>query len=159
MRDSGDASDKLARCHQQQLKLCDALEWMADGLPHPPPPGALLNLDGSVSALMRRFAHQWTLSFAALTVAAAGTPFAPLLDDLARQDQEDIGQAEEIQTTIEEMKSARRSLCPESFGYLLRGFVIARRRRVALDRALLNSSLFESALGFPVRESVQGLRR
>jgi hypothetical protein len=144
---------KLARCHQQQLDLCDALEWMADGLPGLPTPGTLLNLDGSVSTKMRRFAQQWAASFAALAVAASGTPFAPLLDDLSRQDQEDIGQADEIQATIEELKSGRRTLCPEGFGYLLRGFVVARRRRVALDRALLGSSLFESALGFPAREA------
>lgn len=151
-----DGTHKLARCHQQQLDLCDALEWIADCLPGLPAPGALLNLDGSVSTKMRRFAEQWTASFAALAVAVSGTPFGPLLEDLSRQDQEDIGQADEIQATIEEMKSGRRTLSPDAFGYLLRGFITARRRRVTLDRALLGSSLFESALGFPVREVRSG---
>ncbi len=93
-----------------------------------------------------------------MTVAASNTPFAPLLRDLARQDQDDIGQAEEIQATLNEMKSVRGGLCAEGFGYLLRGFITARRRRVSLDRTLLESSLFESALGFPVRESRPTIR-
>lgn len=154
MRNAGacDPSHKLGRCHQEQLELCRELELIADGLPSLPATEALQLVDGLIVPMMRRFARQWAATFAALAVAASDTPFAPLLDDLARQDQDDIGQAEEIQATIDEMKSAGGGLCAEGLGYLLRGFITARRRRVTLDRTLLGSSLFDSAPGFPARE-------
>lgn len=133
------ASQKLAQCHQEQLELCLALERIADGLPGFPNPDSLRPIDGQIVPMMRRFARQWAVAFAALAVAVSDTPIAPLLRDVELQDQEDIGQAEEIQTTLNEMKSAQAGLCPEAFGYLLRGFVTSRRRRVSLERALFQS--------------------
>jgi DNA-binding transcriptional LysR family regulator len=125
---------ELARCHDEQLDLCVALELIADELPRLPQARSLRACGEAIVPKMRAFASQWATASQAV---AHGSGLALLLENLAQQDQEDIGQAQEIEVTIDEMLSAQKGIGVEAFGYLLRGFITARRRRVSVERALL----------------------
>lgn len=124
----------LAQGHSEQLAMCMALERLADSLPRCADAAALRAAGEAVVPLMRRARARWLATRqAALPVGTA----AALMGELRRQDEEDLAAAEEIRASLGEWREGQACLYAEALGYLLRGFVIARRRRVALERALL----------------------
>ena len=132
----------LARCQEDQLTMCAALERLADSLPGCADKAALGAVAGAVVPLMRRASAQWIEAGLPALPAWASTA---LPSEFSRQDEEDLALAEEIDATLREWAERKASLCAEALGYLIRGFVIARRRRVALERWLAECGLRQQA--------------
>lgn len=137
MREGMYATNELAICHEEQLAICLALEMLVDSLPYHADPTSLRRLEKTVVPAMQRSFVQWTLVCGSAAALANVANMEELLRDMQRQDQEDFGQAEEIAVTFGEWRDSGRTLDPEAMAYLIRGFVTARRRRVALERTLI----------------------
>lgn len=137
MREGTYAAHNLALCHEEQLAICLALETLVDTLPYHVDPTSLRRMEKAVVSVMHSCFLQWSLVRGSTQALANVANMEELLRDMQRQDQEDLGLAEEIQVTLGEWNNGGRSLDPEAMAYLIRGFVTARRRRVVLERALI----------------------
>ncbi|WP_108398977.1 hypothetical protein [Devosia submarina] len=130
------ATYELAQRHDEQLAICLALETLVDSLPYHVDPTSLRGMKKALVPVMHNCIAQWNLVCGSTAVLAHVASMKELLSDMQRQDQEDLGLAEEIELTLGEWNAGGTSLDPEAMAYLIRGFVTARRRRVALERAL-----------------------
>jgi hypothetical protein len=89
------ATNELAICHGEQLAISLALGMVVDSLPYPADPNSLRRLEKTVVPAMQRSLVQWSLvcGSPAPTIVAN---MEKLLRDMQRQDQGDLGQAEEL---------------------------------------------------------------
>ncbi|WP_157134602.1 hemerythrin domain-containing protein [Sphingomonas sp. PAMC 26605] len=126
----------LVSDHAALDQLCDRLEQHADQLPQPPSPreGEALRADLRV-ALGRHVVREERL-FARLFAASRGQPLChALLDHVTARHSACLAQAEDIVAALNPEAGAR--LCPEAFGYMLRGFFQGFRQAMAFEELTL----------------------
>lgn len=90
------ATNELAICHGEQLAISLALGMVVDSLPYPADPNSLRRLEKTVVPAMQRSFVQWTLVCGSAAALANVANMEELLRDMQRQDQGDLGQAEEL---------------------------------------------------------------
>ncbi|MBD8554723.1 hemerythrin domain-containing protein [Rhizobium sp. CFBP 8762] len=126
----------VATAQQQQLRLCDTLEAIADSLP--------ANVDtlkcmAAAKALgpLTRDVHRYEeeILFPCLERDADTTP--GLMETLTRlkfEHCEDECFAEEVTDTLVRLAAGDKTINVEATGYMLRGFFEAMRRHIAFER-------------------------
>ncbi len=118
--------------HVWKLALCDALELIADGLPHSTNE-ALCRMAVSVltTALPRHASLEEQLLFPMLRRSSSiGSDCERVLVELEQEHASDEPFAHEIAEALEELGQGARPRNSEMLGYMLRGFFVPLRRHV-----------------------------
>lgn len=128
--------------HHEQLGLCQTLERIADALPRDIDATACREAAGAIHRVMTRvaIAEQDLIS----RQLAEGGPvrtinLAPTIERLRRENEEDLSYAEELQEALRDFGTDHASVSIDALGYMLRAFFESRRRRIALEREILDA--------------------
>lgn len=132
----GPPSAELQLVFDQQLNLCDALERIADSLPHRLNHALCMEVANSICPLIRRV-HESEEALMFPRIAAAYDAGNQLVQQLRLEHVEDECFAEEIQIELMQMTTGQPVLTPEATGYMLRGFFEGLRRHVRHERELV----------------------
>ncbi|WP_319520333.1 hemerythrin domain-containing protein [uncultured Martelella sp.] len=136
------ASGTLRSTHRSILRLCDALEAVADSLPANVNRNACRRLaDDLVPTLKDAQETEEMQVFPQLRHTAAGPQAAgEVLDRLTYEHFEDLCFAEEVTETLKRLSSGD-VVNTEAVGYMLRGLFGALRRHIALEQELVANRL------------------
>lgn len=124
---------------ENQLKLCEALERIADGLPSMPDPAFV----GILVELLRTcFPRQSILDDeylfpALLKVSKNNSKTSQLLRQVKTERQTDEYLAHDLADSLEQMVPSARVENPDMLGYMLRHFFECRRRQITWYRAVI----------------------
>ena len=128
--------------HNEQLGLCRTLERIADALPHDLDPQSCKEAAGAIHRVMTHVAAA-EQDLIARQVGEGGSVLAvnlaPTIERLRRENAEDLSYAEELQETLRDFGAGHASVSIDALGYMLRGFFESRRRRIALEREILDA--------------------
>ncbi|MDB2384179.1 hemerythrin domain-containing protein [bacterium] len=136
-------TQKFDQICTEQLALCDALEDIADSLPHDVDSQKSLSLSRALYAQMER-AHQFEEEELFPLLAGALGADADSKESFRRlrfEHLQDACFAEEISEALREFAVGENSLSPDALGYLLRGFFVGVRRHVEVERDLVALAL------------------
>lgn len=125
--------------HEWKLALCDALELIADGLPHSTN-GSLCRMAVSVltTALPRHAELEEQLLFPMLRRSdSIGSECERVLVELEQEHASDEPFAHEIAEALEELSQGGRPRNSEMLGYMLRGFFVPLRRHVEWENVTI----------------------
>ena len=131
---------RLGPIHAELLKLCDALEAVADALPGPVDTDACRTLADRLGPLVRsaqRIEEQSVYS--EIEKGAAAAQLAPVLTQLRAEHWADACLAEEVQDALNGLADGQAVPSAEAVGYMLRGFFQGMRRHVAFEQAFFAS--------------------
>ena len=138
----GSALGNIDVGHGEQIGLCQTLERIADALPNDIDPSLCRAAAVSVYKVMTHVI-QVEREVLAAEIAERGArrivDLTATLERLARENEEDLSHAEELQETLNELGNGGRTISADAIGYMLRGFFEARRRRIALEREILSA--------------------
>lgn len=139
---NGPALREIVIGHREQMGLCKTLELIADALPNNIDPALYKAAAGSIHRVMTRVA-QVEQEALAREMAAHGPrrtlDLTATIKRLQQENAEDLSYAEELQETLKELSEGRRTVSADALGYMLRGFFESRRRRIALEREILDA--------------------
>jgi hemerythrin-like domain-containing protein len=122
----------VARAHERKLRLCDALEAIADDLPSRVDP--LLCLDVASSLLpMLRASHRFEEEIV-FPAFAQTEQRERIVARLRAEHLEDECLAEDLSEALLAHGHGGPIVNPEAFGYMLRAFFEALRRHIAFER-------------------------
>tara|TARA_R110002020_G_scaffold14225_17_gene50448 strand:+ start:10063 stop:10515 length:453 start_codon:yes stop_codon:yes gene_type:complete len=128
--------------HNEQLGLCKALERIADALPHDLDAKRCREAAVAIHRVMTRVAMA-EQDIIGRELAEGGSVLtvnlAPTIERLRRENAEDLSYAEELQETLRDYGTDQPSVSIDALGYMLRGFFESRRRRIALEREILDA--------------------
>lgn len=136
---AGDPLDVIARAHEEQVELCDALERIADGLPNEVDPRLCARVASCLQFDLSLHHHDEEEALFPLLRQRAHPEdgIDGILDRLASEHSADGDLASEISEELEKLAQGDRPANPGMFGYMLRGFFEAYRRHVHWEMALL----------------------
>lgn len=133
----------VARAHERKLRLCDALEAIADDLPSRVDP--LLCLDVASSLLpMLRASHSFEEEIV-FPAFAQTEQRERIVARLRAEHLEDECLAEDLSEALLAHGHGGPIVNPEAFGYMLRAFFEALRRHIAFERDHLLPTLADGA--------------
>jgi len=127
----------LEQSYSELLALCDALEAVADSLPHKVNARTCRTLSEALVPLVSQ-THQ--LEEDALFPLLAASQNPQLSRTLARLREEHISDhsvAAEVSEALHDLSEGQSKLSPDAIGYLLRSFFESMRRHVQSERELL----------------------
>jgi hypothetical protein len=130
------ALDRWQQAQEEQLRLCDELEQIADSLPSGVNRQKCFYAAKALGPLIRGAHHyEDTVLFPQLESRIMALPDLPkALARLKFEHFEDECFAEELTERLLELGSGRRDVNMEATGYMLRGFFEALRRHIAFER-------------------------
>ena len=129
----------LRRNHEDLLRLCRDLEYLADSLPFAVDEARCRDVAEQVVPLLTRtqeFEEQ--LLFPDLDRSAGSCFAAMMIERLKNEHRCDRLAAEEISLTLKAMLRGHCGLSFETIGYMLRGFFECVRRHVAAEQAMID---------------------
>lgn len=129
----------LRRNHEDLLRLCRDLEYLADSLPFAVDEARCRDVAEQVVPLLTRtqeFEEQ--LLFPDLDRSAGSCFAAMMIERLKNEHRCDRLAAEEISLTLKAMLRGHCGLSFETIGYMLRGFFECVRRHVASEKAMVS---------------------
>lgn len=127
----------LENSYGEMLALCDALETVADSLPHAINPRICRTLAGAIEPLMARI-HQLEEDALFPLMAASQTPdLSNALTRLRAQHIADGSAAAEVSEGLHALAAQTPQLSPDATGYLLRSFFEGMRRHIPAAREFL----------------------
>lgn len=129
--------EALYQSYDELWALCDALEAVADSLPHNVSARICMTLAANLEPLMAR-SHRLEEETLFPLLEASKTP--QLSHTLARLRDEhltDDSTAAEVSETLHELGTDRSALSPDAIGYLLRSFFESLRRHIQSERELI----------------------
>lgn len=129
-------SAELRTVFDQQMSLCDSLEWIADSLPYRLDRPHCLQIANLICPLIKR-AHASEEALMFPHVAAARVDGGQVVEGLRLEHIEDECFAEEIQFELQKIATDQPVLAPEATGYMLRGFFEGLRRHVRHELELM----------------------
>jgi hemerythrin-like domain-containing protein len=129
-------SAELRDVFDQQMSLCDALERIADSLPHRLDRPHCQQVANLICPLIgRAHAAEEALMFPQL--AALRGDGCQVVERLRLEHIEDECFAEEVQFELQQIATGQPVLAPEATGYMLRGFFEGLRRHVRHELELM----------------------
>ena len=127
----------LSRAHGEQLRLCDALEEIADSLPDKINRQKCIYAAKALGPLVRGVhRYEETVLFPALLAAEKGAALAETIARLKFEHCEDECFSEELSETLLSLGRGD-PVNAEAAGYMLRGFFEAMRRHIAFERQFI----------------------
>jgi len=134
-----DPLDRLASEHAVQLELCDALEFIADGLPHHVDRGLVREV---IPLLTRGLAGHFDFEEQALFPVlrkrgAAEIPLIAALNQLEAEHTRDEDGAIELADELQALAEQGQARNPEMVGYMLRGYFESQRRHIKWENAVV----------------------
>lgn len=129
-------SAELREVFDQQMSLCDALERIADSLPHRLDRPHCQQIANVICPLIKRaHASEEALMFPHLTELRGDA--CQIVERLRLEHIEDECFAEEVQFELQQIATGQPVLAPEATGYMLRGFFEGLRRHVRHELELM----------------------
>ena len=129
--------DWLNRAHGEQLRLCDALEEIADSLPDKINRQKCIYAAKALGPLVRGVhRYEETVLFPALLAAEKDSALAETIARLKFEHCEDECFSEELSETLLSLGRGD-PVNAEAAGYMLRGFFEAMRRHIAFERQFI----------------------
>lgn len=131
--------DRIAAEHKLQLQLCDALEFIADGLPD----SVDRRLVRQVIAILDRgleahFRAEETFLFPLLRQRGANDPsLVAALDQLEMEHLRDEDISGELVDELRLLAERGHARNPDMLGYMLRGFFEGQRRHIAWENGVV----------------------
>ncbi|MBN9256312.1 MULTISPECIES: hemerythrin domain-containing protein [unclassified Mesorhizobium] len=133
----------VARAHERKLRLCDALEAIADDLPSRVDPLLCLDVASSLLPMLRASHHfEEEIVFPAF---AQTEQRERIVARLRAEHLEDECLAEDLSEALLAHGHGGPIANPEAFGYMLRAFFEALRRHIAFERDHLLPALTDGA--------------
>jgi hemerythrin-like domain-containing protein len=126
----------MGRAHDETLGLCDALERVADGLPHRVERSLCLEIAARIVPMLKEsHAYEEEVVFPAFAAAAA----RPLVGDasvrrLKAEHVEDECAAQDLADVLFAIGHGSAIDNPEALGFMLRAFFETTRRHIAFER-------------------------
>ena len=137
-----DPLDRLAGEHTLQLELCDALEFIADGLPGRFD-GKLLRraIDVLAHGMTQHFDFEESVLFPLLRrCAGADATLIAALDQLEVEHGRDGGLCSELADELRFFLSREQPRNAEMLGYMLRGYFESQRRHIEWENSIVLSA-------------------
>ena len=128
--------EQFEQNYQRLLDLCDALEVIADSLPHPDTRLCLATAD-ALEPLVEEI-HSLEESALFPVLMASGRPeLEQIVVRLRQEHVTDSGTAGEVSEALHALIAGQSPLSPDAVGYLLRAFFDSMRRHVHSETELL----------------------
>lgn len=137
----GSDAQTVSRVHDQQRRLCDDLERLADSLAAPVSPQTLSQVARQLHSTMASATAAGQVLFQCLTRSPSLSPlddFGPTARRLLREVEEDASYAEDLEEILMTMAGGAHPACDEALGFMARSLFLAIRRRIALESELLD---------------------
>ncbi len=131
--------DRIIQEHALQLRLCDMLEHIADGLPQKFDKGEIAEAGATLcKGMTAHFALEENILFPLLSQRARSDPhLSAVIAQIAKEhdrDEDLSGElAEELRLVVETGKVRN----PDMLGYMLRGYFVSLRRHIEWEDALI----------------------
>jgi hemerythrin-like domain-containing protein len=148
---TADEARHMTENHDCLIAVCDALEAVADSLPHNVDRQQCLLLSRALGPLLYR-AQELEETQVFPTLLRLNRPrldIAGTIDRLRIEHQIDLCYAEEVQEMLKSYGEGRQDIAPDAAGFMLRGFFECLRRHIAFEQELLAPLLELAVRGKP----------
>tara|TARA_R110000868_G_scaffold6485_4_gene36713 strand:+ start:1269 stop:1712 length:444 start_codon:yes stop_codon:yes gene_type:complete len=127
----------LEQSYSELLALCDALETVADNLPHEINARVCRSLADALEPLVARTHQQEEETLFPLLAASQNPQLSRTLARLREEHLADHSTAAEVSEALHDLSAGASKLSPDAVGYLLRSFFESMRRHVLSEQELL----------------------
>ncbi|MFD2647041.1 hemerythrin domain-containing protein [Devosia albogilva] len=136
---TADQARHMTENHDCLIAICDALEAVADSLPHNVDRQQCLWLSRALGPMLFRAQElEEKQVFPMLLGLDQPRPeLSGTLERLRLEHQVDLCYAEEVQEMLKAYGEGRQSIAPDTAGFMLRGFFESLRRHIAFEQELL----------------------
>ena len=134
-----DPIERIAAEHAVQLELCDALEFIADGLPDRIDRRLIREVTGVLThGVLGHFRFEENVLFPLLRERAGGDPsLVCALEQLEKEHGRDEDISHELAEELRLVEEQGRARNAEMLGYMLRGYFEGQRRHIEWENALI----------------------